>query len=88
MPETTHDPDAAAQPLERDIDELDERIHRLGDHIGDAKRTVAEVPGNEDDDIDDAVGDYEDSEPDGVIGDDAEGAFDDPESEDDEDEDY
>ena len=73
------------QDLERDIDEFDERITALEDDLGDA-REKAEARSEEARDLDDLAGDLEDVDPDEIIGDDAEGAFDDPDS--DEDDDY
>jgi hypothetical protein len=69
---TKRDPD---EQLQRDGDELEERIDRLGSHIDDAKRSASAHP-----DITDTAGDWEDTD-DEAGGDDPEG-FDDPEADD------
>jgi|1186.fasta_scaffold134470_2 hypothetical protein len=66
--------------LEHDADELDERIDKLGDHIEDARRK-AQPRAEEAAPIEDAAGDWEDTEPVDSTGEDASG-FDDPEADD------
>jgi hypothetical protein len=68
------------QGLEHDADELDERIDKLGDHIEDARRK-AQPRAEEAAPIEDAAGDWEDTEPTDSTGEDASG-FDDPEAHD------
>ncbi len=72
------------QDLEHDIDEFDERITALEDDLGGA-REKAEARSEEARDLDDLADD--DIDPDELIGDDAEGGFDDPEEFDEDDED-
>jgi hypothetical protein len=78
--ETRTDP---AQDLERSGDELEERLERLDDHIGEA-RQEAKARSEDPDPFEEAAGDWEDTDDDSG-GEDPE-AFDDPES--DEDDDY
>jgi hypothetical protein len=73
------------QDLERSGDELEERIERLDEHIGEA-RQEAEARSEDPDPVEDTAGDWEDTDDDSG-GEDPE-AFDDPENveEDEEDE--
>ena len=72
------------QDLEHDIDEFDERVTALDDDL-DQAREKAEARSEESRELDDLAGDFEDLDPDEMIGDDAEGSFDDPDELDDED---
>ena len=71
------------QDLEHDIDEFDERVTALEDDL-DQAREKAEARSEESRELDDLAGDFEDLDPDAIIGDDAEGSFDDPDELDDE----
>jgi hypothetical protein len=83
MDQRTTDPD---QDLEHTGDELEERIERLDDHI-DESRKEASARGQENEDpFEDVAGDWEDTDDD-AGGEDPD-AFDDPEADEDEDEDY
>ena len=64
--------------LQHDADELDERIARLDDHIGEAKRKAV-ARQEEGSPFDEAAGDWEDTEPADSTGEDA-SAVDDPEA--------
>ena len=71
--ETRTDPE---QDLERSGDELEERIDRLDEHIGEAKQE-AKARAEDEDPFEDAEGDWEETD-DAAGGEDPE-AFDDPE---------
>ena len=70
--------------LQHDADELDERIGRLDDHIGEAKRKAV-ARQEEGSPFDEAAGDWDDTEPEDSTGEDA-SAFDDPEADDEDEE--
>ena len=70
--------------LQHDADELDERIDRLGDHIGEARKK-AQARADESKPLEETAGDWEDTEPDDATGDDP-SAFDDPEADEEEEE--
>jgi uncharacterized protein YhaN len=65
------------QAIERDADELEERIDRLEDHISEAE---AKLSDRRDDagasEGDDVAGDWEDTKPESTTGDDPSGAVD------------
>jgi hypothetical protein len=79
--ETRTDPE---QDLERSGDELEERIDRLDEHIGEAKQE-AKARAEDEDPFDDTAGDWEDTDDD-AGGEDPAG-FDDPEVDEDPDDD-
>jgi hypothetical protein len=75
--------DDPAKNIEADADELEERIEKLDSHIGEARENAA-TRARDAGPAEDAAGDWEATEG-GPLGDDAEG-FDDPESEEEEEE--
>jgi hypothetical protein len=73
----------AEQRLEQDAADMDERLHKLEDHIDEAQTKAADRR-READPASEVAGDWEDTEPDSVIGEDP-SAFDDPETDADDD---
>jgi hypothetical protein len=69
-PDAQNDPE---QAIERDAENLEQDLDRLGDHIDEAKGRLAERA-KEAGNTDAVAGDWEDTEPDDVIGDDPKGA--------------
>jgi hypothetical protein len=61
--------------IERDAEELEERLGRLEDHISEAERKLDDQREETDEPAaDDVAGDWEDTAPDSTTGDDPQGA--------------
>ena len=82
MEHSTTEPD---RDLERSGDELEERLERLDEHIDDSKKEASARAEEGNDPLEDAAGDWEDT--DDAAGGEDPAAFDDPENDEDEDED-
>jgi sugar-specific transcriptional regulator TrmB len=83
MDQRTTDPE---QNLERTGDELEERLDKLDDKIDESRKEASARSEQNEDPFENVAGDWEDTDDD-AGGEDAEG-FDDPESVDDDDDDY
>ena len=81
--EHTSDPDTN---LERTGDEMEERLHRLDEHIDESRKEAEARSEQNENPFEDVAGDWEDTDDD-AGGEDPEG-FDDPEAVDEDDEDY